>query len=98
MISKITHKNGKIYHVVTGTIREASIQSDLTGKEEERIIFFTTYETNESITIPISEVKSVRVKIAKFDYVKAFIIVVGVIGLGALAIAAVFRDNPLVEF
>ena len=87
MISKITNKDGKIYHVVTGTIREVSIQSDLTGKEEERIIFFTTYETYESITIHLSEVKSVRAETKKFDYVKSFIIVFGVVGLGALLLA-----------
>ena len=42
MISEITHKNGKIYHVVNGTERVVSTKDDLTGKEEERIIFFTT--------------------------------------------------------
>ena len=78
MISKITHKNGKIYHVVTGTARVVSIKDALTGKEEERIIFFTTYETSESVTIPLSEVKSVKVK--NVDFV-ASLCLVGAIGL-----------------
>ena len=84
MISEIINKNGKIYHVVTGTTREVSIQYDLTGKKEERIIFFTTYETYESVTIPLSEVKSVRVEIKMFDYVKSLCVVGGIIGLAAL--------------
>lgn len=78
MISEITHKNGKIYHVVNGTVRVVSTKDDLTGKEEERIIFFTTYETSESVTIPLSEVKSVKVK--NFDFV-ASLCLVGAIGL-----------------
>jgi len=73
MISEITHKNGKIYHVVN-----VSTKDDLTGKEEDRIIFFTTYETSESVTIPLSEVKSVKVK--NFDFV-ASLCLVGAIGL-----------------
>jgi hypothetical protein len=93
MISKITNKDGKIYHVVTGTIRIVSTKDDLTGKEEERIIFFTSYETYESITIPLTEVKSVRAEIKKFDKVKSFIIVLGVVGLGALALAAALRES-----
>ena len=97
MISEITNKDGKIYHVVAGTTREVSIQYYLTGKKEERIIFFTTYETYESITIPLSEVKSVRV--SKFDYVKALFVVGAVIGLGALALAAVLsRITESIEF
>lgn len=82
MISEITNKDGIIYHVVTGTIREVSIQSVLTGKEEDRIIFFTTYETSDSVTIPLSDVKSLRVK--KFDYVVSLCVVGGIIGLAAL--------------
>jgi SMC interacting uncharacterized protein involved in chromosome segregation len=78
MISEITHKNGKIYHVVNGTVRVVSTKGDLTGKEEDRIIFFTTYETSASVTIPLSEVKSVQVK--KFDYAKSLCLV-GAIGL-----------------
>lgn len=97
MISEITNKDGKIYHVVAGTTREVSIQYHLTGKKEERIIFFTTYETYESVTIPLSEVKSVRV--SKFDYVKAFIIVLGFVGVGALYLAAVLsRITESIEF
>jgi len=84
MISEIINKNGKIYHVVPGTIREVSIQSDLTGKGEERIIFFTTYETSESIIIPLSEVKSIRVEIKEFDVFKSLLVVGGFIGLAAL--------------
>jgi len=84
MISEITHKNGKIYHVVSGTVRVVSTKDDLTGKEEERTIFFTTYETSESVTIPLSEVKSVKVK--NVDYAKSFCLVLGVIGLGFLAL------------
>ena len=78
MISEITHKNGKIYHVVNGAVRVVSTKDDLTGKEEERIIFFTTYETSESVTIPLSEVKSVKVK--NFDFVASSCLV-GAIGL-----------------
>jgi len=84
MISEIKNKDEKIYHVVPGTAREVSIQSDLTGKEEERIIFFTTYETSESIIIPLSEVKSVRVEIKEFDVFKSAFVVGGFIGLAAL--------------
>jgi len=87
MISEIINKNGKIYHVVTGTIREVSIQSDLAGKKGEKIIFFTTYETYESITIPLSEVNSVRVKIKEVDYFKSLCVVGGFIGLAALFLA-----------
>ena len=78
MISEITHKNGKIYHVVNGTVRDVSTKDDLTGKEEERIIFFTAYETSESVTILLSEVKSVKVK--NFDFVRSLCLV-GAIGL-----------------
>ena len=73
MISEITHKNGKIYHVVN-----VSTKDDLTGKEEDRIIFFTTYETSESVTIPLSEVKSVKVK--NFDFVKSLCLVGAIFG------------------
>ena len=87
MISEITHKNGRIYHVVSGTAKEVSIKYDLTGKEEERIIFYTApYETYESVTIPLSEVKSMKVEVKNFDFVLSLFAVGAVIGLGALAL------------
>ena len=92
-ISEITLNNGKIFHVVAGITKEVSIQYDLAGKKEERIIFFTTYETFESVTIPLSEVKSVRVK--NFDFVLSLFVVGAVIGLGALALAAVLSGITL---
>ena len=50
-IFKVIDKDGKIYRVV-GKARE----------EEDKFIFFTTYETSESVSIPLSEVKSLRIK------------------------------------
>jgi len=82
MISEITHKNGKIYHVIPGTASVVSTEDDLTGKEEERIIIFATYETSESVSIPLSEVKSVQVW--SKDYVLSILVVLGAIGLVGL--------------
>jgi len=59
---RITTKDGKIYRVVTGTARA--------GKD--KIIF--SYESSESISIPLSEVKSVRVK--RLDPFQTFLAVV----------------------
>ena len=53
-IFKVIDKDGKKYPVV-GKARE----------EEDKFIFFTTYETFKSVFIPLSEVKSLRIK--KFD-------------------------------
>jgi hypothetical protein len=75
MLSEITFENGKIYHVVTGTIRVVSIKDVLTGKEEERIIFFTTYETFKSVSIPLSEVKYIKVKHSSSGMMVAFVVI-----------------------
>ncbi len=66
----------------------------MTGKEEERIIFYTTpYETYESVTIPLSEVKSVKVK--NFDFIVSVFVVGAVIG-GLLALAvSIIRIEPI---
>jgi len=85
MISEILNKKGKIYHVVNGTARVVSTKDDLTGKKEKRIIFIATYNTYESVTIPLSEVKSVKVK--NLLYVES-LFVFGVIGLGFRACKA----------
>jgi len=97
-ISEITHKNGKTYLVAYGAVKVVSTKDDLTGKEEERIIFYTTpYETYESVTIPLSEVKSVKIK--NFDYVVSLFVVGAVIGLGALVLAAVLSGiTESIEF
>ena len=97
-ISEITHKNGKTYLVAYGAVKVVSTKDDLTGKEEERITFYTTpYETFESVTIPLSEVRSVKVK--NFDFVVSLCFVGGIIGLGALALAAVLSGiNEKIEF
>ena len=54
-IFEIINKEGKIYHVV-GTVRE----------EEGKFICFTTYETFELVSIPLSEVKSLEIKHLNF--------------------------------
>jgi len=51
-IFEVINKEGKIYQVVVGTARE----------EEDKFIFFTTYVSSESISIPLSEVKSLEIK------------------------------------
>jgi hypothetical protein len=79
MFSEITHKNGKIYQVIAGTIRVVSAEDYLTGKEEERIIFFATYETSESVIISLSEVKYIQAK--GIHYGLLFLAVLGGIGL-----------------
>ena len=74
-IFEIINKEGKIYHVV-GTVR----------REEGKFICFIPYETFESVTIPLSEVKSVKVK--NFNlFVSLLVVVGGVIGLYFLAFA-----------
>ena len=50
-IFEVIDKEGKIYHVV-GTARE----------EEDKFILFTTYASSESVSIPLSEVKSLKIK------------------------------------
>jgi len=52
-ILKITTKDGKMYTVVKGTEKE----------EKDKITFFTIYESNEQILIPLSEVKLYQVLI-----------------------------------
>jgi len=52
-ILKITTKDGKMYTVIKGTEKE----------EKDKITFFTIYESNELVLIPISEVKWVQVLI-----------------------------------
>jgi hypothetical protein len=54
-ISKIISKDGKVYHVITGTVI----------KEKDKIIFTGGEGLYESVSIPLSEVKSVQVK--RFD-------------------------------
>ena len=49
-IVRITNKDGKKYVVIVGTAREG----------EDKITFFTSHKTSISISIPLSEVKSVR--------------------------------------
>ena len=66
----ITTKDKKIYHVITGTARE----------EEDKIIL--SAELFESVTIPLSDVKSVRVEIKK-SYAKYLF------GVGALIVACI---------
>ena len=77
-ISKIISKDGKVYHVITGTVI----------KEKDKIIFTGGEGLYESVSIPLSEVKSVRVK--RFDPfttllagagVCALVFVVGSLGL-----------------
>jgi hypothetical protein len=84
MISEITYKDGKIYKVVPG-------EADLTGKEEGRIIIFFTYETSESVIIPLSEVKSLKVK--NIDIGVSLLFVGAVCGLWALARAILYMDD-----
>ena len=74
MISEITNKDGKRYEVIIGTARE----------EENKIIF--SYELYESVSIPLSEVKSAQVK--KPDYAKFSLVVLGVVGLAILTIVS----------
>jgi len=50
-IIEVKNEEGKIYQVF-GKVRE----------EEGKFIFFTTYETFELVSIPLSEVKSLRIK------------------------------------
>jgi hypothetical protein len=93
-ILEITHKNGNAYLVAYGSVKVVSIKDDLTGKEEERIIFYTPpYETYETIAIPLSEVKSVKVK--NFDFIVSVFVVGAVIG-GLLALAvSTIRIDPI---
>jgi hypothetical protein len=94
-VLEITHKNGKTYPVNYGSVKEVSIKDDLTGKEEERIIFFTTpYETYESVSIPLSEVKSVRIK--NFDFIASLFVAGAVIGLGVAALAIGLSGTELI--
>ena len=81
-ISKIISKDGKVYHVITGTVI----------KEKDKIIFTGGEGLYESVSIPLSEVKSVRVK--RFDPfttllagagVGALVFVIGIIGLAYLS-------------
>jgi len=52
-ILKITTKDGKMYTVIKGTEKE----------EKDKITFFTIYESNELVLIPLSEVKLYQVLI-----------------------------------
>lgn len=52
-ILKITTKDGKMYTVIKGTEKE----------EKDKITFFTIYESNEQVLIPLSEVKWYQVLI-----------------------------------
>jgi hypothetical protein len=87
MLTEVTFENGKIYHVATGTIRVVSIKDALTGKEEERIIFFTTYETSETVIIPLSEVKYIRVEHNTSGITAALVVIFILIPLSALQFA-----------
>jgi hypothetical protein len=77
VISEITHKNGKIYPAVAGTIRFVSTKDMLTGKEAEKIIFFTIYETSKSVVIPLSEVKSIQVESG--DSIASILVLLGAV-------------------
>jgi hypothetical protein len=82
-IFEIVDKDGKIYRVVTGTIREVKVIKDLTGEEVDKIRFSCEYE---SVSIPLTEVKFVRVK--RITPGKTFLVVVAVAGGIGLAILA----------
>ena len=51
-ILEITNKEGKMYRVITGTAIE----------EEDKIIFLTTYESSEQISIFLSEIEKLFIK------------------------------------
>jgi len=65
-IFELINKEGEIFHVV-GTVIE----------EEDKFIFFTTYETSESVSIPFSEVKMAVAMIKKKDPVLTFLASIG---------------------
>jgi len=73
-IFEIINKEGKKYHVV-GTVK----------REEGKFICFIPYVTSESVNIPLSEVKSVKVK--NFNLFASLLVVGGIIiGLVILAL------------
>ena len=85
-ILEITHKNGNAYLVAYGSVKVVNTLDNVTGKEEERIVFYTPpYETYESVTISISEVKSVKVK--NFDFIVSVFVAGAVVGIALFAIA-----------
>lgn len=74
-IFEVIDKEGKIYHVVSIGI-----------EEEDKIIFFTTYETSESVSIPFSEIKSAQAKIRSKNPSLTFLAYVGAFSLLASSI------------
>ena len=72
-IAEIISKDKKAYPVITGTVR----------KEKDKIIFFLDTGSYKSVSIPLSEVKSMQVK--RFDPLKTLL---SVVGTWAVAFAA----------
>jgi len=70
-ILKITTKDGKIYKVVKGTEKE----------EKDKITFFTIYESNELVFVPLSDVKW-----------KNVLIVVGVVAVAIIILNWMFKN------
>ena len=64
-ISEIISKDKKVYYVISGTVR----------KEKGKIIFFLDTGSYISVSIPISEVKSMQLK--RFDPLKTLLSIVG---------------------
>lgn len=77
-IFEIINKEGKIYPVI-GKVNE----------EENKFIFFATYETFESVSISLSEIKSIRIKRINRPFMY-LAIAVGVVAVGYGAVFAAF--------
>lgn len=68
-ISSFTTKDGKIYNVLNGSLCE----------EKDKFVFTATYVSHELISIPLSDVKTIRFK--KYDFLATLLAVICVIGL-----------------
>jgi Ca2+/Na+ antiporter len=71
-----TTKDGKIFNVLNGSLRE----------EKDKFVFTGTYVSHESISIPLSDVKTVKFK--KFNFFATLIPVTCVVGLIALLVVS----------
>jgi len=82
-ILAITNKDGNTYYIISGTARE----------EEDKIIFSYEYE---SISIPLSEVKSVRVK--RYDAFKTISAATGCVAGMLLLVVGIIAASVKVPF
>jgi len=79
----LTTKDGEMFNVLNGSLRE----------EIDKFVFIAIYVSHESISIPLSDVKTI--KFEEFNYFATLIPVISVIGLMALMASSIKMNVPL---